>query len=213
MNGQVFRTELLTFVGTKRKVQLRCSTQRQEFHDGFVLGVGRDLIWLQQFTDFQPDGYEVLRLSDIANIRSDENERMWERMLAGEGILERVKIPYELPLQDMPELLRALQSLGENIIVECTDNSRNGFYIGRILFVDELSLLFATFDPLGHWDSEPEKIYFHKITRIQFETPYCQTYSKYLEGPCPHSSGPPLDPRLAVFPSSHHDLETEKRNP
>jgi hypothetical protein len=183
--------QLRSFVGTRKKVRVSRSISSEPQHNGFVLAVGRDLVLLQQFHDFYPEGYTALRVRDITDIRSGEYERHWERMLAGEGILDRVGAPDDVPLQDVPELLRALQRRGDNVIVECEDAEENieDFYIGRILSVDDDSLCFANFDALGRWDEAPDTIPFEEITKVQFETPYVRTFSKYLEGPCPLQRG------------------------
>jgi len=38
------------------------------------------------------------------------------------------------------------------------------------------------FDPLGRWDEEPCVIDYGDITKIQFDTPYINTLTKYLKG-------------------------------
>lgn len=82
-------TELREFLrlaeAGKQEVRITRSVPSEPFHSGFVLGVGEQLVMLWQFHDFYPEGFTTLRLSDITEIRSGEHERLWERMLAGEG--------------------------------------------------------------------------------------------------------------------------------
>jgi hypothetical protein len=82
--------------------------------------------------------------------------------------------------------LKALQERGNHIIVECEDAEEEiqDYYIGQILSVDRGSLCFANFDALGRWDKDAHTISLEEITKLQFDTPYVQTFSKYLEGPC-----------------------------
>jgi hypothetical protein len=186
MDERAMRKKLRSFVGTRKKVHLTRPFPSEPQHNGFILGVGRDLVLLQQFHDFYPEGYTALRVRDISGIRSGKYERFWEHMLAREGILKRVGIPYDVPLQDFTVLLKALHQRGDNIIVECEDAEEGveDFYIGQILSVESASLCFANFDALGRWDKDAHTIPLEEITTLQFDTPYVQTFSKYLEGPC-----------------------------
>ena len=191
MDERAARKRLRSFVGTRKKVRLTRPFPGEPRHNGFILGVGRDLVLVQQFHDFHPEGYTALRVKDITGIRSGKYERLWERMLAEEGILGRVGIPYDVPLQDITVLLKALQQRGDNIIVECEDvkEDLDDFYLGQILSIDSDSLCFAHFNALGRWDKDPHTIPLEKITKLQFDTPYVQTFSKYLEGPWRQTKG------------------------
>jgi hypothetical protein len=177
--------QLLSLVVTRKKVRLTRGFASEPLLSGFVLALGREWVLLQQFHDFYPEGYSALRVRDITNVRSGEYERHWERMLAGEGLFDRITAAVDVPLDDIPQLLQGLQRRGQNVIVECEDPDEDieDFYIGQILSVDEDSVCFANFDGLGRWDDAPDTIPFGEITKVQFETPYVQTFSKYLEGP------------------------------
>jgi len=183
------RQQLRSLVGTRKKVRLTRGFPSEPRHNGFVLAVGREWTLLQQFHDFSPEGYTVLRVQDITGVRSGEYERHWERMLAAEGLLDRISVPGDVPLDDIPEILKWLQRRCQNIIVECEDLEEDveDFYIGQILSVDEEGVCFANFDGLGRWDKAPHAIPFGEITKVQFETPYVETFSRYLEGPCPQT--------------------------
>lgn len=179
------RQQLRSLVGARKKVQLTRGFPCEKLHSGFVLALGREWVLLRQFHDFYPEGNTALRLRDITDVRSGEYERHWERMLAAEGSLDQVTATDDIPLDDISQLLLALQRRGQNVIVECedTDEDVQDFYIGQILSVDEDSVCFANFDALGRWDDAPDTIPFEEITQVQFDTPYVQTFSKYLEGP------------------------------
>jgi hypothetical protein len=179
------RQQLQSLVGTRKKVRLTRGFPSEPRHNGFVLALGREWVLLKQFHDFYQEGYTAVRVRDITDVRSGEYERHWERMLAAEGLLDRITAAGDVPLDDIPQLLKALQRRAQNVIVECEDPNEDveDFYIGQILSVDEDSVCFANFDGLGQWDDAPHTIPFGEITKVQFETPYLQTFSKYLEGP------------------------------
>jgi hypothetical protein len=186
VNEDGIREQLRSLVGTRKKVRLTRGFPSEPRHNGFVLALGREWVLVHQFHDFYPEGFTALRVRDITEVRSGEYERHWERMLAAEGMLDGVVTPDDIPLDDVRHLLTTLQRRGQNVIVECEDPDEDveDFYIGQILSVDEGSVCFANFDGLGQWDDTPHAIPFEKVTKVQLNTPYLRTFSKYLEGPC-----------------------------
>ena len=187
MNELEIREQLQSFVGTRKKLRVTRSIPNEVLHNGFVLCVGHDWLIMHQFHDFFPEGLTAVRVKDIVDLRSSEFERHWERMLAAEGILDQLTLSCKLPVDDIRHLLQALQQLGNNVIVECEDPDEEieDFYIGQILSVDDESLCFANFDGMGRWDEAPHTIPLEEITKLQIDSPYMRTFSKYLEGPCP----------------------------
>src|SRR4051794_36995212 len=112
------REQLANLVGRRKLVRITRDFPNEPRHNGFVLGMGRDLVLVQQFHDFYCEGYTALRLEDITKTRSGQHERFFERMFRGEGIMTQVGIPYEVPLDDFLALLRFFQAREQNVIVE-----------------------------------------------------------------------------------------------
>ncbi len=179
------RDRLSKLVGRPKKVQITRSYPGEPLHNGFILGLGRDLVLLQQFHDFYPEGFTALRVADIKRVRSSEHERFWEGMYRAEGLMELVGISYQVPLDDFRSLLTALQEMDQHVIIESEDRKtadHDDFSIGRVVALDDQSVSILNFDPLGVWDDEPCVIDYDDITKIQFDTPYINTLSKYLKG-------------------------------
>ena len=191
------RDRLEKVVGKRRKVSLTRGYPGEPTHNGFVLGLGLDLVLLHQFHDFFAEGYTALRVADIKRVHSGEHERFWEMMFQREGIMDRVGISYELPLDDFHSLLAALNGRCQYVIVECEDRKKaeyDDFIIGQIVAFDDDTVSVLHFDSLGTWNDVPSIIAFTDITKIQFDTPYLNTITKYLKEPPP---GYGLDPTLA----------------
>src|SRR5215216_1943708 len=60
---------------------------------GFPLEVSDQLVLLAQVEDWRLDGYTLVRLGDVSEVRSGELERFSERVLEGEGELARLGPP------------------------------------------------------------------------------------------------------------------------
>lgn len=180
------RQQLQNLIGAPKLVAVTRDIPDEPRLNGFVAALGREWVLLQQLYEFYLDGYAAVRLADITDFCSGDEERIWERMLDGEGVLSQVTDPDKtIPLDNISQLLQAFRWAGENIIVECeiADDDLDSFYIGEVLSVDENSVSFANFDTVGKWDEEPHIIPFSKITKVQFQTPYVRIFSKYLDGP------------------------------
>jgi hypothetical protein len=180
--------ELCALAGSGRKARLTRARPEEPLKNGFIVAVSPVLTALAQFHDFYPDGYAVVLTGDITAVRSGEYERHWERMFSAERIAVEGEPLRGLPLDDLPALLAGLATWEENVIVQCEDAEERveDFYIGRIIRVGDGAVAFSNFDGLGRWDPEPTEIEVGDITQVQLRTPYAQTFSKYLEGPCPH---------------------------
>jgi hypothetical protein len=178
------RDRLSKVVGRLKMAHILRGYPGDPTHNGFVLGLGRDLVLLHQFHDFYPEGYTALRVADIKRVRSGAHERSWETMFRGEGLLDRVGIPYEVPLDDYRSLLAALHGGGQHVIIECEDRRTpedDDFFIGPVVTLDDESVLIQHFDSMGGWYDGPSVVAFSDITKIQFDTPYINTISKYLK--------------------------------
>jgi len=171
----------LAAAGSMVAVQRSCGERKH----GFVVAVSRQLLFLRQFNDFHVDGFCIVRLGDIEEIRSNAEERLWERMLAGERTTDTLEPAPELPIDSMRELLVALHERGENLTLECEfpadSEEEDEFFIGRIETVEPGCVLFRHFDAEGHWEEDASGIEFEEITTVQIDSPYCRIYSRYLD--------------------------------
>src|SRR5882672_10714978 len=113
------RDRLLKLVGQPKMARLTRGYPGDPIHNGFVLGVGHELVLLHQFHDFYPEGHTALRVADIKRVRSGEHERFWEAMFGGEGLIERVGISNGVALDDFRSLLGALHGRDQYVIIEC----------------------------------------------------------------------------------------------
>jgi hypothetical protein len=167
----------------KQLVQLQRTTVSRVKESGFVLGHNAELVLIQNCDSFTLDGYTVVRMKDISAVRSNKFERFFEKMLKGEGTYDEVGIAYEVDLDSWQSLLRSLQKLNKNVIIECEvgDEEKDEFYIGKLIRVNRKSASLLYFSAVGEWDEAPTVIPFDEITKVQFDDKYIQVFSKYLK--------------------------------
>lgn len=178
---------LRKFSGTLQKLRINRRSPCEPCSNGFVLDANDDWLIVWQFHDFLPDGFTLIRVDGVTDIRFSDYERHWMKMLYDEGIATSLPAS-RVQLGNIQSMLAQLKAMQENFIIQCEDDEEDieDFYVGRLITLDEAGCQFASFDALGNWDSELDCIPYDEITRIQWNTPYSTTFSKHLNGLCPH---------------------------
>jgi hypothetical protein len=176
--------ELKSHLNTQRKIRVERNRPSNELLNGYLMALSETLGVMHCFHDFLPDGYSVFRLEDVVSLRSGEYERHWDRMLAGEGLLDGLKRQITIDLGSLKAAIQWIDKEFKLMTVQCEDNGNNrqDFYIGRIDSTTETALVFHHFDGLGQWAEEPAAISLDEITLVQFDTPYIKHFSKYVGG-------------------------------
>lgn len=154
---------------------------------GFVVAVSDDFVVLHEIHDFHIDGYLIVPMSNIKGIRSSEAERTLEKILAAEGMMDRLGLKHELDLTGWRAMFRSVHKIGKNVIVETFnithEREEEQFVIGRIQGMSAKSLSILGFDALGQWESEPMIIAYRNIKWVQFDSEYINVFSKYVTNP------------------------------
>ena len=104
-------------------------------------------------------------------------------MLKNEGLLKLIKKPDLSKLKTVKNILEHFIKSNTNIIVECEslDDDNSEFHIGRPTEIEGKTLWFIGFDALGKWYDEEIGLSIKNITKIQFDTPYINIFSKYVK--------------------------------
>lgn len=182
-------SEIKQHIATDQKVRISRSRPSQPNLNGYLLAASDELVLMHVFHDFMPDGYMVFRICDVENLRSGPYERLWDRMLAGEGLLGGLELQHTIDLSSMQCAITSIQQYFGRLIIECEDAAEDieDFYIGCVVNVGDSVVAFDHFDGLGKWEEESAEIDLDEITLLQFQTPYIQRFWKYVNGTAPHS--------------------------
>ena len=187
MKPKEIRKFLHAHLGQQKKVRIQSKLPNEAVGYGYVIGLSADWVLLRAFDDFNSEGYLIVRIAHIGEIRSGPLEEFWSRMLLAEGILKPQELDFKVSIENISAMLLDLRQRGRNVIIECEDleEPSSDFYIGQILDMDHETVRFSNFDAMGEWDEEPSEILLHEITKVQIDTPYCLLLSKYVNGPNP----------------------------
>jgi hypothetical protein len=143
--------------------------------------MSHSLLLIHCFDDFEPDGYTICRVRDIAGLRCGPYEVWFDHMLRSESLVAGLKLQYRIDLSNWATALRSVTRHYSQMIVECegTDEEEEDFYIGELLAVQSRTIQFRDYDALGYWSKAPISIKLADISKVQFDTPYINIFSKY----------------------------------
>jgi hypothetical protein len=172
-------------VGTGRSVNLKTHCPDERVH-GYILGLSREVVLMHTFADFDPNGYELIPVAEVAELRAGENERFWEGIVSAEGRLDGLRLDLELDLASLETAIAGVARRYPDISVECSDDT---FVVGRVLGIADGELRVHSVDSLGQWDPQPERIRVDEIARLHFATPYLALFMKHCPPPPPLNDG------------------------
>lgn len=173
------REQLVQHVGSGGTVHLTMQTPCEPTLNGYLLDMSETLVLMHSFDDFDPDGYTVIRIEDVTDLRRSPFEEWWDHMVAAEGLLGGLENPPRVDLTDMRSAIESIAAQYDQMIVECEEADDERFYIGKLVEAGDEEISFRSYDALGYWDKEPEAIRIDEITKLQCDTPYIRIFSKY----------------------------------
>jgi hypothetical protein len=174
--------DLAAHVGSRRKVRITRNRPSHRLINGYVLALQSGLVLLHSFDDFEPDGYAIIRERDVVGFRSNEYERLWDRMLQGEGLLAGLVAPPEIQLSDLPAAIRCVADWFRFMTIQCEDEIEDiqDFYLGEFIGVFGDTVHLRCVDALAQWEPQIAAIPLADITKVEFDTPYINHFTKYI---------------------------------
>ncbi len=141
------------------------------------LSLSERLLLVALYADFQPDGYEVVRLRDITEIRGDARTAFHARIMTQEGVLAKLTAP-PVPLIDFGALLAALGEQREPVIVE---DGGKGFLLGTIEKAGKSKLRVRYIGTDGQVDPDTTRIPYEDIASVHFGGRYLNLVARYAQ--------------------------------
>lgn len=125
--------------------------------------------------DFMFDGYKVLRLKDITNLRRDEVDEFHYYIIQQQGMLNDLNRLEGAKIDSWSAVFGYLRNRGQmiDISLEKVEDQRN-FFVGKVEEVQGAYLLFREVTVLGVPKRRRKKIYYKDITMISFGNRYAE---------------------------------------
>lgn len=134
--------------------------------DGFVTGIGAAWVALAKLDDrVRPDGWSILRLSDIKAVSIDPDPGCFEiRALRARSLWPPT--PIDVALDDVVALVTTAARADTVITMFVEDDRPQICRIGTVVSLDEQTLRLLEIDTQGEWHRKPRAIDLEDITRI-----------------------------------------------
>jgi hypothetical protein len=146
---------------------------------GFLLDFSDTLILLQYIHDFRLDGYLVLRLGDISQLKSSATDRFQKGLLRSEGIFDQVDFGFRAAIQSFDAFLASRPSQ-EIVIVEDEIHKPQKFLIGTVARVDKDAAWVNHFTGTARLAKPIQRIRTNRITSCQIHTNYTLIYERHF---------------------------------
>jgi hypothetical protein len=180
MKKREIRENLVQFIQKEQYIQISRSKIDDEPIQCIPMVLGGKLLFIRYYYDFLFDGYKLLRVKDLTDVRYNQVDQFAENILRKEGLVGDLNKPLINNLDNWFEAFKEIERLNQNIIIECEDSNEFGFYIGRVKEVNNTSISFQSFNALGKWENSLSTIYFKEITLVSVGKRYTKLFSKYL---------------------------------
>ncbi len=153
----------------------------KEIATGFILGMSKNFILIQETDDFRILGYQVFPIDTIKHVRYNEYDKTYERILDKEGLLEKVHLKYDIDLTDWHSLCKSIKQTCLTVISECEHPDIQSFCIGDLKKINKKSIEIRYFNAEGIYDDQNTPNRFKNITKLSFDDRYANVFSKYAK--------------------------------
>lgn len=163
-------------------VQIVRSSAAHPAWSAFPLRLEDDLVLVRSLQDFTVNGFAVMRLQDITQVRSTDAERFFASVLRAEGELDRAPAAKPVPLRSWRSVLEAVRLHYRHAIIECESADGLGFYLGELAGVDGDDATLRYIQVNGTRETALTRVPMDDITLVRFDERYVNLFGRYALG-------------------------------
>ena len=146
------------------------------------LKISDDLLCIMYIFDFVCDGYKVLRIKDITELKRDEVDEFHDYIINKQGIIRDVDRLDNLNVDSWNTVFDYLcdNEIMLDISLEAKEIGKN-FFVGKVEKVNDNNIMLREVDAFGEYKKKSKRIYYDDITMISFGNRYSEMLDKYGE--------------------------------
>lgn len=156
------------------------SENKQLTCNGYIVDFTKDFIILHEMDDFRMHGFIIFPMENIENIRYNNTDKYFDKIMAWENEKGKIGLKTEVDLTNWSSIFKTFKKKKKNIIVECENPKIDSFTIGPVEKVTSKSVSLRCFNSKGVLNEELTNIDFEEITKVMFDDLYIEVFSKYL---------------------------------
>ena len=154
-------------------VEVSRRIQNADEVEGFVVGLGRQWVLMQPAVeDLHLDGYEALRLRDIAAVRVTYDQDAFYARAVMEFAAQTPRWLEGIDLHSFPGLVASVAQRYPILMIHPEADDPEIGFIGAFLSVTSGRLRLRLITPEADWNPEPASWRSSEITRVSFGTRY-----------------------------------------
>jgi hypothetical protein len=176
----VSRDNIERLIADRALISIRRKRVDARSIQAFPLAVSQRLVLLQYVYDFHIDGFMLLRLRDISDLKIGDTNIFQRRLLQEEGVLDQVKFGFSAPMESFPDFLRSLPPT-ELVIIESELTDPPQMNIGTVASVDSRSVAINYMTGIARREETPRKMSVRDITSCQIRTNYISFYQRHFD--------------------------------
>lgn len=162
------------------RITRRVAEDWDEISRGYIVNFSPEFVVLQECDDFELKGYNILPIKDFKEIRFNNNDKYYDKIMSLENEKKNIGIKTKLDLTDWKTIFKSLRKNKRNVAVECENPEIDTFTIGPIKRITDKNVFIQYFNATGILDEKPTKVELKNITKILFDDRYIDIFSKYL---------------------------------
>ena len=154
----------------------------EENYRGYLIKVSNDYICMMVIKDWHTDGYVILPMKFVSDIKYSKYEKKNNEILIKEGVISEIPKLSWLSLKSSKSIFISLEKKINTIIVESRLPKVDEFVVGKIKKVKNKHVYLKGFDGTGKWLDGIFKIPYSEITSVTFGDEYSTVFEKYTWG-------------------------------
>ena len=95
---------------------------------GFIVDYSENFIIIQESNEFDILGYFVFPISTIEEIRYNNSDKYYEKILKGEKLIEKVGLKHKIELKNWQTIFESIKDCGLNVIIE-NENPEDKYFL------------------------------------------------------------------------------------
>ena len=174
-----YRKFLKDCIKQRKQVYISRTKLKDEHMSAIPAKISRQLLLVQYLLDFHVDGFKVIRLSDLTDIRRNEIEIFHDEIMEKEGLLDTLYVP-DVAIDDWKDFFASIMKMDKMVAVSLERKEKGrSFFLGKVKKVKEKSIQLLYMDVYGDYEEKTTKICYKDITLVDFDDRYSEMYDKY----------------------------------
>jgi hypothetical protein len=176
------KEKIKSHFNTKKYCQIKRKVGENKFLNsvGYIIDFSKNFIVMQEVNDFRVLGYYIFPISTIVDVRYNNMDKYFNKILIWEKQVDIVKNKYPLNLTNWTTIFKSIKKAGFNVIVECEAPDDDDFIIGPITKITKSAVSIHFISTNGYLFTDPTRVTYDRITVARFDDTYTNVLSKYI---------------------------------